>query len=365
MTDNKPIPSERLFHHVSIASALEREPFDILDSHHARLAKLEAAVFADDRCHRCGHFEISHERASATYAHCPSCGRHTTWERVPAAPAEPSEGDAVEMLREMRWHITGISACFPWAHHIDPVIAAIEAERAAFGRTLKALSDTESALAAEKRAHGETREAWQNARELVLRREAECRAVEAKLAETEPKLRAQSSDGLREAVDGLCKRWAVAFSTGVKGDHATFYYECSSELRSLLAAHPASEPAERGGEKCMQCGGKLAGFDDCYKCDTEELRSQLAAEVKRREAAEEHAVTANRIWEERSRNGIAALQARIDKAVSQLRGNIANQNHADGSIRERARFVSEATMLAAIASLTSPSAETEAGDASE
>lgn len=37
------------------------------------------------RCHRCGHYETSYERATSLYAHCPSCSRHTRWLRVASA----------------------------------------------------------------------------------------------------------------------------------------------------------------------------------------------------------------------------------------------------------------------------------------
>lgn len=37
------------------------------------------------RCHRCGHYETRYTHAVETYAHCPSCGRHTRWERVPCS----------------------------------------------------------------------------------------------------------------------------------------------------------------------------------------------------------------------------------------------------------------------------------------
>lgn len=42
------------------------------------------------RCHRCGHYETSYERAESRYAHCPSCGRHTRWLRVAAGSADPN-----------------------------------------------------------------------------------------------------------------------------------------------------------------------------------------------------------------------------------------------------------------------------------
>lgn len=42
------------------------------------------------RCHRCGHYETSYERAASLYAHCPSCSRHTRWERVPNDPRTDS-----------------------------------------------------------------------------------------------------------------------------------------------------------------------------------------------------------------------------------------------------------------------------------
>lgn len=49
------------------------------------------------RCSRCGHYETDYDHASSLYAHCPSCSRHTRWERVPC-PSEawvPSVGDRV------------------------------------------------------------------------------------------------------------------------------------------------------------------------------------------------------------------------------------------------------------------------------
>jgi transcription elongation factor Elf1 len=43
------------------------------------------------RCHRCGHYELSLTRADRDYAHCPSCGSHTRWLRVPNGSVEPRD----------------------------------------------------------------------------------------------------------------------------------------------------------------------------------------------------------------------------------------------------------------------------------
>lgn len=50
------------------------------------------------RCHRCGHYETSYERAASLYAHCPSCSRHTRWERVPNDPRTDSPKDRLRCL---------------------------------------------------------------------------------------------------------------------------------------------------------------------------------------------------------------------------------------------------------------------------
>ena len=49
------------------------------------------------RCNRCGHYETDYDRAESLYAHCPSCSRHTRWERVPCSSDAwvPGVGDRV------------------------------------------------------------------------------------------------------------------------------------------------------------------------------------------------------------------------------------------------------------------------------
>lgn len=289
-------------------------------------------------------------------------------------PAEPSNADPVEMLRavsESRAETTS-----QWFRERQfAIIAAIEAERE-YRELIVALDiysgdkgyvhpiphadavveagrmriaamgfdELKGQLTAEKRAHGETKAARDSLlegvtalREALEEHETTITDLRAKLAETErerkldqaamvkaheaecelnreiAQLRARSSDGqLREAIAKFAfelehtEEWAASEIAG-------------EVLRDVLAAHPASEPEVDG----------------------------VAQDTVRR------ALVAERI----------ALQARVDKAAGMLR-RFSSEMVPAGSA---SRFYDSVELLVSdvLATLTSPSAETEAGDASE
>lgn len=82
-------------------------------------------------------------------------------------------------------------------------------------------------------------------------------------------LRAQSSDGLREAVEALRLSWLHRFNNE-KSERETFYHSCSRELGAVLAAHPAPSPdSPADGDRVAPSGGCEHGHgmhEDCGDC---------------------------------------------------------------------------------------------------
>jgi hypothetical protein len=338
------------------------------------------------------------------------------------APVATEQGDAVEMLRELRRDITA-----PWSHHIDAIIAAIEAERS----KPSAIAETwqrnclraEQDLAAEKRAHNSALGKLEVERLDLSKAVTECDHLRAQLAEAETvalsaiedgqrlleqrdgarqllveakeeqerlrrwntdtnallnrerwehenaveKLRAQSSDGLREAILAVRLAWNADQSDEFFANRKALF-----AVWNILAAHPASEPAEKEGacnrDECSQCQDptgsphkmpaldcekRLAEAEKRYRFAEEQLADvakEYRAELKRRQAAEadrDGLLAKN----DNGRREYFALQARIDKAVA-----IANDELATGA---------DHVLEAVRDTLTSTSTETEAGDASE
>lgn len=77
------------------------------------------------RCHRCGHYETSYERAASLYAHCPSCSRHTRWERV---PNDPRTDSAKPVDEEARGKQVAINFCEEHLQDASPYVKARLAE---------------------------------------------------------------------------------------------------------------------------------------------------------------------------------------------------------------------------------------------
>jgi hypothetical protein len=243
VTDRK--PSERLDN-----TSPPDDFINILDSHHAAIEELRARIRNVRTCSRCCQ-DIA--RIDAQFA----------------SPAEPRTDDAVEMLRKL--------TCYDSQSLITVgrIIAAVETMRDDAARNellLNQLAEQRSdwmqkaivaaeALAAEKRAHESAKAELIAAREYsggeISRLNAELAASQSARnrlsAELESTARgeriwkqraieggAQSSDGLREAVEKLVAR----YERGVESGHGVMV-----AMRSLLASHPAPSVSQ-AGEGC-------------------------------------------------------------------------------------------------------------------
>lgn len=221
--DQTPKPSDRL------SNLSPPDDFiNILDEHDRAIEQLKAAVRGDGgaNCHHCGHYETNGKWTRETLAHCPSCGRHTTW-IAPVDPVPPSEeavqvcectvsmssdsttclkcgrplqkesepstppGDALEMLYELRAEICSsygdASKGGHYGHKFGPVLKAIEAERARTDsrevQLLQRVARANDQLAAEKRAHASTVEKLDDAQRTIR---AACRAIRSRHDDESP-----------------------------------------------------------------------------------------------------------------------------------------------------------------------------------